>query len=146
LFALESSGNSIEAETIGVGKHNTEVEAQQFAASGSLDTGFSSELEHYIAGQAAYDSAGAVAIEPNGQVVIGGSHFLGTAVFGLAKFNSNGSVDTSFGTGGVVTTEFQGNEGIDTLLSQPNGDIVAVGYSEDNSTGKTDIALARYLP
>lgn len=28
---------------------------------------------------------------------------------------------------------------------QPNGDIVAAGFSEDNTTGAVDVALARYL-
>jgi uncharacterized delta-60 repeat protein len=122
------------------------VQAQQFAANGTLDTAFSSPMLHYDAGMSAQDSAGAIALEPNGQVVFGGSHFFATSVFGLARVNSNGSVDTTFGTEGVVTTEFQGDEGIETLLTQPNGDIIAVGYSEDNSTGLTDVAIARYLP
>ncbi len=144
--AFLANGNAVEAQTVGVGKHDTEVEAQQFAANGTPDTAFSSPMLHYVAGMSAEDGASAIALEPNGQVVFGGSHFFATSVFGLARVNSSGSVDTTFGTRGVVTTEFQGDEGIDTLLTQPNGDIVAVGYSEDNSTGVTDVAIARYLP
>lgn len=144
--AFLSNGNTVQAQTVGVGKHNTEVDAQQFAANGTLDSAFSSPMLHYVAGMTAQDSAGAIAVEPNGQIVFGGSHFFATSVFGLARVNSNGNIDPPFGTGGVVTTDFQGDDGIDTLLTQPNGDIVAVGDSEDNSTGVTDVAMARYLP
>jgi hypothetical protein len=46
---------------------------------------------------------------------------------------------------GVLTISFQGGDGATGVLIQPNGDIVAIGFSEDNTTGVTDIALARYL-
>ena len=86
-----------------------------------------------------------VAVQPNGQAVVGGSHFLDTSVFGLARVNTNGSLDTTFGTGGTLTTDIQGDEGVGGLIIQPNGDIVAAGTSEDNSTGQVDVALARYI-
>jgi hypothetical protein len=35
--------------------------------------------------------------------------------------------------------------GATAVLIQPNDDIVAIGFSEDNATGVTDIALVRYL-
>jgi hypothetical protein len=36
-------------------------------------------------------------------------------------------------------------QSVSAVLVQPNGDIVAVGFSENNTTGVTDIALARYI-
>jgi hypothetical protein len=56
-----------------------------------------------------------------------------------------GSLDGSFGTGGSVTTNFQGDDIAHAVLAQPNGDIVAAGDSINNSTGAVDVALARYL-
>jgi hypothetical protein len=44
-----------------------------------------------------------------------------------------------------VTTTINGNESINALTVQPNGDIVAAGYSENNSTGEVYVVLARYL-
>lgn len=85
------------------------------------------------------------AARPHGQIVIAGSHFEGTSVFGLARLDTNGSLDSGFGNAGVLTTSFQGGDGATAVLIQPNGDIVAIGFSEDNTTGVTDIALARYL-
>jgi hypothetical protein len=45
----------------------------------------------------------------------------------------------------MLTTFLQGNEGVAALLIQPDGKIVAVGYSENNATGVVDVALVRYL-
>jgi hypothetical protein len=62
---------------------------------------------------------------------------------GLARLDTDGSLDSGFGNAGVLTTSFQGGDGATAVLIQPNGDIVAIGFSEDNTTGVTDIALAR---
>ena len=60
--------------------------------------------------------------------------------FALARYNNDGSLDTSFGDGGKVTTDFGG--AVDQafgLAIQRNGKIVLVG----NSGG--DFAVSRYL-
>jgi hypothetical protein len=75
---------------------------------------------------------------------VAGSHFLATSVFGLARVKQDGTLDASFGTGGVLTTSFNGDDGASALLIQPDGKIVAVGFSENNATGHVFIALARY--
>ncbi len=73
-----------------------------------------------------------------------GSHFLATSVFGLARVNPGGSLDVGFGAGGTLTTSFNGDDGAGAVLVQPDGKIVAVGFSENNTTGHVFIALARY--
>jgi hypothetical protein len=49
-----------------------------------------------------------------------------------------------FGAGGTLTTTLNGDEGVGALVIQPDGKIIAVGSSENNSTGHVFIALARY--
>lgn len=57
-----------------------------------------------------------------------------------------GTLDTSFGSGGVVTTDFSGgSEQIEGLAIQRDGRIVAVGATRNTRTGSTDVALMRYL-
>jgi uncharacterized delta-60 repeat protein len=139
-----SSGQYVIGSTVGVGKHDDEVQVEQFNANGTAD--FESPLFHYSgAGTSGEDGASAVAVQPNGQILVGGSHFLGTSVFGLARIDVGGSLDSTFGDDGTVLTTIQGDDGISALLVQPNGDILAIGSSEDNSTGVTDVAIARYL-
>lgn len=95
------------------------------------------------------DAPAAVAIQANGQAVVGGSHvennqFSSTSVFGLARFNVDATLDTAFGTGGVLTTRIQGHDSVTLLVIQPDGKILAVGTSQ-NAVGMTELALARYL-
>ena len=82
---------------------------------------------------------------PDGQIVVGGAHFAGSSPIGLARVNGNGSLDTAFGNGGTLTTTIQGDESAATVLIQPDGKIIAIGFSENNSTGVTDVFLVRYL-
>lgn len=61
--------------------------------------------------------------------------------FGVARFNANGSLDTSFGSAGRRTISFDtGSEYAWSVAVQPDGKIVAAGYS-DNAEG--DFAVAR---
>jgi hypothetical protein len=69
------------------------------------------------------------------------------ARFGLARLNSDGSLDSGFGNGGVLTTQLSGEDSISAaVLVQPDGKILAVGSSIDHATGQGNTALARYLP
>jgi uncharacterized delta-60 repeat protein len=144
--AFLPNGQSVSATSVGVAKHNTDVQATMFNANGTVDSAFDNPPFTFTGAElAGFQSPGAVAVQPNGQIVIAGSSFKDTSVFGLARLDTNGSLDSTFGTNGVLTTSFQGDDGATAVLIQPNGDIVAIGFSEDNTTGVTDIALARYL-
>jgi uncharacterized delta-60 repeat protein len=145
--AFLPTGQSVAATAVGNGaRDQTDVQVIMFNANGTVDSAFDNPPFTFTGAQfAGHESPGAVAVQPNGQIVIAGSHFEGTSVFGLARLDANGSLDSGFGNAGVLTTSFQGGDGATAVLIQPNGDIVAIGFSEDNTTGVTDIALARYL-
>jgi uncharacterized delta-60 repeat protein len=145
--AFLPSGQFVQANTIGVAKHDVDVQVQRFNADGSIasaspafDYSGASGLDQAI------DTAGAVAVQANGQAVVGGAHFLSTSLFGLARVNPDGTLDTGFGRGGVLTTTFNGGEGVQAVLIQPDGKIIAAGFSDNNTTGQSFIALARYNP
>ena len=144
--AFLPDGQSVSATSVSVAKHNTDVQATLFNANGTVDSAFDNPPFTYTGAElAGFQSPGAAAVQPNGQIVIAGSSFKDTSVFGLARLDTNGSLDSTFGSTGVLTTSFQGDDGATAVLIQPNGDIVAVGFSENNTTGVTDIALARYI-
>jgi len=144
--AFLPNGQSVSATSVSVAKHNTDVQATLFNANGTVDSAFDNPPFTYTGAElAGFQSPGAAAVQPNGQIVIAGSSFKDTSVFGLARLDTNGSLDTTFGSTGVLTTSFQGDDGATAVLIQPNGDIVAAGFSENNTTGVTDIALARYI-
>ena len=63
----------------------------------------------------------------------------------LARFNDNGTLDPTFGSGGLVTMAFGTSSYFFGATVYPNaGDIVAVGQSV-SSTGKSNVLVARYL-
>jgi len=89
--------------------------------------------------------ADAVVLLPDGRFVVAG--WTGTYFhdrFALARYEPNGSLDTTFGTGGIVTTAFgsQTDDGVQALALQPDGKILAVGTTATGS--KNEFALARY--
>jgi uncharacterized delta-60 repeat protein len=62
--------------------------------------------------------------------------------FGLARYNADGSLDASFGSSGMLTTDFGGTDCVDTVVVQSDGRIVVAGYTYNSTT--SEIALARY--
>jgi uncharacterized delta-60 repeat protein len=97
---------------------------------------------------AAVDEARSVVLQPDGKIVVVGSAgavlFSGrTFDFGVVRYNPDGSLDTGFGQGGKVTTDFGGDEAISGMAVQPDGKIVVAGTTSRDSGG---FALARYNP
>jgi uncharacterized delta-60 repeat protein len=94
----------------------------------------------------------AVVIQPDGKILVGGGAFPAFTFAGdfkVVRYNPNGSLDTSFGNGGIVTTTFPGQGSYAYALAlQPDGKIIAAGtdfvnFSSDDSSN-TDFGLERY--
>ena len=145
--AFLPSGQFVLANGSSVARHDDDIQVQRFNADGSLASASPAFDYSGAAGlDQARDSALAVAIQANGQAVVGGAHFFSTSLIGLGRVNPDGTLDTGFGTGGVLTTTINGNEAVQAILIQPDGKILAVGNSAINATGQSFIVIARYLP
>ncbi len=96
----------------------------------------------------AQEEARALLLQPDGYLVAAGSVFfpnLLRVVFAMARYDTTGALDPSFGTGGRVTTAFPGSgNGIRGLALQPDGKIVAAGRGEFDPLGRNDFGIARY--
>src|SRR6266542_226493 len=148
-LALQRDG-----KIVAVGTRSTpEFTSPQFAlarynANGSLDASFGTGgwvMTHFGSGTGT--GVGALARQPDGKVVAAGGASNGTDTdFALARYNPNGSLDTSFGTGGKVTTPIgSGDDQARDIALQADGKLVAVGYSSDEGGAFTmDFALVRY--
>jgi uncharacterized delta-60 repeat protein len=134
--------NDFSGEDFIVTRYNTD---------GTLDNTFGSggKVRTDFPGLAAVPSS--VVIQPDGKIVVAGGAFplftfLGN--FELVRYNPNGSLDQSFGNGGIVTTIFPEGSYADAVALQPDGKIVAAGtvFVEFNigDSSDTDFALARY--
>ncbi len=136
--------NDYSTEDFVVARYNTD---------GTLDNTFGvrGRVRTDFPGLAAVPSS--VVIQPDGKIVVAGGAFplftfLGN--FEVVRYNPNGSLDTSFGNGGIVTTTFpEGSYAFDVAL-QPDGKIIAAGtvFVDFNpgDQSDTDFALARYNP
>lgn len=116
---------------------------------GLLDTSFGTGGIVTTPNSRGYVSA--VAIQPDGKIVAVGSMLVGwedNTVFLLVRYNANGTSDTSFGTNGRVTTQFNNNYFPNdvpyALAIQPDGKIIAAGTSYDKMTTLTGLAVSRY--
>ena len=117
---------------------------QTFAAVGDLDPSFGSG--GFVITDAGSDSEGIrdLAVQPDGKIVAIGNSFVGsTHQTTILRYNSNGSIDSTFGTGGKVIVQ---NVFPYELALQSNGKIVFVGTSGLSTTGaaaNSDFYIAR---
>ncbi|MEY2562484.1 MAG: hypothetical protein QOH88_677 [Verrucomicrobiota bacterium] len=92
--------------------------------------------------------ANALLIQPDGKIVLAGSAsdpIGGNSVFALVRYNSDGSLDTTFNGNGRVTTTFPGSSAvINAIARQADGKLVVAGSSSDSTTFQSVFALARY--
>ncbi|MEW6027280.1 MAG: delta-60 repeat domain-containing protein [Planctomycetota bacterium] len=115
----------------------------RYNTDGSLDTTFDTDGV-VTATTATYGGiAKAVAIQTDGKIVVAGNSEEAPGTnFTLVRYNTNGSLDADFGTGGVIThTIGNGNEEIRAIAIQTDGKIVAVGWANNPIDC---MAMARY--
>jgi uncharacterized delta-60 repeat protein len=147
--AIQSNGQIVVAGTA-VSPTQSVFAVARYNTNGVLDTSFGSggEATTAISGFA-YSTETGVALQSNGKIVLAG-YTTNSSIpfyFALARLNADGSPDTTFGVGGIITTDFRrGSDMANSVLVQPDNNIVAVGYETDpSSIGLTSCALARYL-
>ena len=138
-IALQSDGKILVA-----GEINGDFALARYTVDGTLDTTFAGDGE-VTADFGHDDGSSCVAVQSNGKILVAGSSWLGNyAVFALVRYNSNGSLDAGFGTGGKVTTLFSEISGTDQchgIAIQSDGKILVTG-AVDAADG--DVAVARY--
>jgi uncharacterized delta-60 repeat protein len=136
-MAVQSDGKILVA---GPGGGNFGV--GRVGASGSYDPSFGPNGD----GQVAIDFGGddvatAMALQPDGKILVAGTDGDG---FAVARLMPNGALDPSFGTGGKATVNFTGVDIAHGMALQPDGKIVLVGETGP-AGGTTDFAAARLL-
>jgi uncharacterized delta-60 repeat protein len=107
------------------------------AATGSQSTNFSAS---------SVDVANSMALQPDGKIlVIGRTDAGATTNLALARYNTDGTLDTSFGSAGLVSTDFGTNDDNGYAVAvQSDGKIVVTGSGIIG--GGTRLVVARYNP
>lgn len=149
-----SSGRSVSAADSG-GANSVVIDAEgrilvlapqhlfRLLGDGQLDDSFG---DHGVVALTSGQFA-ALALQPDGMIVVGGRTSATPWSFQLERLQSDGAPDPRFGSGGVVTTAFQYFADIRGLALQPDGRILAIGADTDalGGNGTNVLALARYL-
>lgn len=146
----------IVAAGFGAGPGEFDFAVARYNTNGSLDPSFGGGDGMVTTDFATSDDRGwALAIQPDGKIVVAGQTFVARSVggsdldFALVRYNGDGSLDTSFGGDGKVNTDLGANEtdaALDVAL-QSDGKIVAAGYVRNlfpDPRGPADFAVARY--
>jgi uncharacterized delta-60 repeat protein len=147
-LAIQPDGKIV-AVGVSYGRSNEfsyELTLVRYNADGSLDPSFGAGGKVFTdfgdGTTASLDFASSVALAPDGKIVVaGGARLRGTTNdnFALARYNADGSLDATFGSGGKVVTDLGGREtGTDVALA-PGGKTVVVGSTQ---TSPTDVRVA----
>jgi uncharacterized delta-60 repeat protein len=129
------------------------LEGRKLFAAGDLDALFSGDGKVTVdfPGSANPDWGNAMAIQSDGKIIVAGQHrpeYNGsTALVALARFNRDGSLDTSFGGGdGMVVQDvvFASSKDVPNAVAvQSDGRIVVAGYAFSGSESR--FMVARFL-
>src|SRR4030095_15817349 len=122
----------------------SDIVVVRFNNNGSLDNGFGTGGRVVTSIGAQYDYARGLTIQPDGKIIVVGStqgncfndmncynYYFCQTLFAVIRYNSNGSLDSTFGQNGKVTANVgpvNAGEAISVAL-QPDGKIIAAGHS-----------------
>jgi uncharacterized delta-60 repeat protein len=136
-----------DGKIVAVGASNGDFAVARYNPDGTLDTGFGTGGIVTTDFEGGDDVAHAVAVQGDGRIVVTGSEVtppINAPNFALARYNSDGTLDTTFGPGGKVTTDFGTIDEAHAVAIQDDGKIVAAGWAGSDPLGLFDFGLARY--
>jgi uncharacterized delta-60 repeat protein len=150
------TANAGKIVSVGFARNTTNIGLVRYNPDGSLDPTFGNGgiVTQSLTG---FDSANAVALVGD-KILVSGSALLGSGFkfknsdFEIARFNSDGSLDQTFGSNGLTLTPFGSKPdywaGADAMAVQADGKIVVAGTATVyiNKQAHPELAVARYTP
>ncbi|MEZ5427666.1 MAG: hypothetical protein R2747_15465 [Pyrinomonadaceae bacterium] len=145
-IALDASGRIVAAGYAVTGVGEESFALARYNPDGSLDASFDGDGKLVIkTRENTVEEANDLVLQPDGKILVAGFSGRNAQDFTLVRFDPDGTLDPSFGTGGAVYTRV--SEEFDAVFTSvtlaPNGDIFAGGYAQ-NSPGADSFAFARY--
>jgi uncharacterized delta-60 repeat protein len=117
----------------------------RYDSTGSLDTGFG--VGGYATAPASRLKIAAIAVRPDGHIVVAAYQNVGAGAFFVTQLDSAGALDTTFGTGGFTSTMVQGESSPAAVALQPDGKALVAGFamaSADGGPAHENPVLVRY--
>jgi uncharacterized delta-60 repeat protein len=112
----------------------------RYNTDGTLDSTFDEDGRIVTDMTGGEDTITGVALQSDGKIVVAGRlNVFPNTMFGLARYEADGTLDSTFGEDGKVTTDFtDAHDGASDVLIQSDGRVVAAGFADGR------FALARY--
>ena len=127
-MVIQPDGRIVAAGSARNAGSNVDFALARYNRDGSLDASFGTAGKVTTDFLNIFDQANALALQPDGKIVAAGisRDQMDRADFALARYNSDGSLDASFGSAGKVVTDFVGDlDAAGGIALQPDGRIVA---------------------
>ncbi len=145
-LAIQSDGRIIVVGKALNSSGNYDFALVRYLANGDLDTSFGASGKVTTDLTTQQDIIRGIALQPDGKIIVVGPvkrSVLYYHDFAVARYNSDGILDTTFGTGGWVFTDFfVDHDFANAVVLQPDGRIVVAGAATKD--GAYNFALARY--
>ena len=93
------------------------------------------------------DNGKQVLIQKNGKIIVAGYAYngLGESLnFNMVRYNTDGSLDQTFGFGGKIRTDFNVQDVAQPIAIQNDGKILVVGLTSNNGGALSQFAISRY--
>jgi len=117
----------------------------RYNTDGSLDTGFDGDGKIITDFSLLHDWVLDILIQPDGKILVGGVSSDGNWNLAMARYNTDGSLDNTFGPDGngkVRENLGAGDDWVNAVTLQPDGKILVAGWTE--AQGGPDFALVRF--
>jgi len=140
-LAIQPDGKIVVCGNVNVIPGKTSFIVARYNINGILDSTFGDEgilIADFRANNS--DIVNSVILQPDGKIIVGGgtSETPWNENFALARINTDGTLDNTFGDNGIVVSIFTGNERITGLHLSNDNKILANGFADDK------IVLAKY--
>jgi uncharacterized delta-60 repeat protein len=144
--AIQADGKILAAGVAGVGGPNAMLAIARYNTDGSPDTAFGGDGKVTTDITPLDDYAHAVVIAPDGKIVLAGAlaNCCGNATFAAVRYNTDGTLDPTFGGDGIVTTDITKHVDFGFwAAAQADGKVVAAGIAGLGGPN-AKFALVRY--
>jgi uncharacterized delta-60 repeat protein len=147
---LQADGKLLVAGSSNVnGDNNADFAVARYNLDGSLDTSFSSDGKVTTdLGSGFSDYGISTALQTDGKILVAGTTYTNhnntSSDISLVRYNADGSLDSSFGTGGIVNANVGGYDNGNSVAIQADGKILVAGNSSDAGGSNYDFSLFRY--
>lgn len=136
-FKILSDGRVMVAST----DISSTLRLARFTSAGALDTSFGTGG---VASAPGFGNTTDIEVQPDGKIIVAGVTATGYKDFAVARFNSTGSLDTTFDSDGVAEIAFGPYDDVPfDVAVQPDGKILIAGLKEIVHLGDSDFAVAR---